>query len=500
MPNNLQKIITVSQIQAADNYTIRNEPIASIELMERAANAFVSAIEPRLVDNQKIAIVCGKGNNGGDGLAVSRILQSKGISIAPFLIESSGSFSPDCKFNFNKLETIETIESISTIPDFTKFDIIIDAVFGSGLNRPIVGLAQEVIKNMNQSGKMIISIDVPSGIYCEALPDSECIVKSNLTISFQRPKLSFFFPEYDEYLKEWKIVDIGLSEDFIQAQETDNFVLDERITESVKTRGKFSHKGTFGHSLLIVGAHGKIGAAILASKACLRSGVGLLTTYVPKCGYEIIQTMVPEAMCETDENESFIKTLPDLSIYNAVGIGPGIGKNVSTKNVVKELFKNFKKPLVIDADALNIISEDEELLKLLPKNSILTPHPKEFERLAGKWTNSLERLQKQKQFSKDHQCIIVLKGANTCVSNTNGEGFFNTSGNSGMATGGSGDVLTGIITGLLAQNYTSLEAALIAVFFHGKAGDLAAINRGENGLIASDIIEHLRIESQKVNE
>ncbi|KGL63742.1 bifunctional ADP-dependent NAD(P)H-hydrate dehydratase/NAD(P)H-hydrate epimerase [Polaribacter sp. Hel1_85] len=492
----LKKIISANQTRKTDNHTIKKECISSLELMERASLSFVNAIEKNIYNYQKIAVVCGIGNNGGDGFAITRILQSKGYLAKAILIKTAKNLSNNCKTNFNKLAEVTIIETKDDLLDFKKFDIIIDALFGSGLTRKIEGLAAKVIKNMNAAKKHVLSVDIPSGLYCDKLPDSDFIVKSDITISFQRPKLSFFYLESNQYIKDWKVINIGLDEDFIQKLPTNNFILDRTISESLKIREKHAHKGTFGHSLIIAGSYGKIGAAVLASRACLKSGAGLLTTYIPNCGYDILQISTPEAMCLTDKKKTYISKLPDISSYNSIGIGPGIGKKALTKIVLKQLFESTKVPLVIDADALNIISENRELINKLPKNSILTPHPKEFERLVGKWKTTIECFEKQKQFAKEHKCIVVLKGANTCICNPEEILFFNTTGNPGMATGGSGDVLTGIITGLLAQGYTPIKAALIGVYFHGKAGDNATKQNGENSLIASDIINYLKIETE----
>ncbi|MCL7763475.1 NAD(P)H-hydrate dehydratase [Polaribacter sp. Z014] len=491
----LKKIILAKQTKETDTHTINQEGISSLDLMERASVAFVCAIENNICKNQKIAVVCGIGNNGGDGFAIARILQAKGYYVETVLIKINNNLSLDCKTNFNKLTKVTIIASEDDVFDFSKFDIIIDAIFGSGLSRKVEGLAAKFIQYINDAKKHVISVDIPSGLYCDKLPDSNFIVKSDLTISFQRPKRSFFFQESNQYIKDCKVIDIGLDENFIQQQPTNIFVLDSAITKSVKKREKHAHKGTFGHSLIIAGSYGKIGAAVLASKACLKAGTGLLTTYIPKCGYEILQISTPEAMCLTDKKKTYISKLPDISSYNSIGIGPGLGKNTLTKEVLKQLFKSIKVPLVLDADALNIISENRELIDNIPKNSILTPHPKEFKRLVGPWKTTEECFKKQKHFAKEHKCIVVLKGANTCVCNLEGTLFFNTSGNPGMATGGSGDVLTGIITGLLAQGYLPLKAALIGVYFHGKAGDDATKQKGENALIASDIINYLKIEN-----
>ncbi|WGH75877.1 NAD(P)H-hydrate dehydratase [Tenacibaculum tangerinum] len=490
----LQKILNVSQIRKADEYTITKKRITSLALMEAASLAFTKAIEPLLKPTQKIAVVGGVGNNGGDGFAIARILRTKGFHVQPFLVQLKETLAPDCNRNFKKLDDSIVIKSVSDIPDFSAYDIIIDAIFGSGLSKPITGFTQEVIKKMNEANKIVYAVDIPSGLYCDAVSDADTIVKADLTISFQRPKRSFFFPEHGNFVKNWKTVDIGLDETFIQQQESNHYLLDKRIVEVLVPRPRQSHKGSYGHALIIAGSYGKIGAVVLSSRACLRSGVGLLTTYVPKCGYQIIQSSVPEAMCVTDEHEEFVTQLPEISKYDALGIGPGLHTDKKTVEVVKKLLSESKHPLVIDADAINILAQHKELIALLPKNSMLTPHIKEFDRLVGNSNTSKERFQKQLLFSKKHQCIVVLKNAYTTISSVEGNLYFNTSGNQGMATGGSGDVLTGIITGLLAQGYSPLYAALLGVFFHGKAGDKAACKKGYNALIASDIIDALRIE------
>ena len=384
----------------------------------------------------------------------------------------------------------------STIPSFNEYDILIDALFGSGLARPITeGLTEQVVLGMNETQVPIFSVDIPSGLFCDEVVTEGVAIYSDLTISFQRPKLSFFFTESEEFINEWTVVDIGLNEDFVQSQESSFHVLGAAVLTILEPRKKFSHKGKFGHALIMAGSYGMIGAAVLSSKACLKSGVGLLTSYVPKCGYYILQISVPEAMCLTDEHDTNLAILPALDGYDCVGIGPGLGRESSTGEMLQELFTKSELQLVIDADALNLISADKRLLDAIPEDSILTPHPKEFSRLAGGWSNSVERLDKQIEFSKKHKCVVVLKGAHTSVTGPDGNVYFNLTGNPGMATAGSGDVLTGIITGLRAQGYSALHAALIGVHFHGRAGDLAKMECGEAGLIASDLIHHLRIES-----
>jgi len=276
-----------------------------------------------------------------------------------------------------------------------------------------------------------------------------------------------------------------------QTESVYNFLTKEFISGKIKRREKFSHKGTYGHALLIAGSYGKMGASVLASQACLRSGVGLLTSHVPRLGYEIIQNSVPEAMISIDPFETVFSEVPELSPFSAIGIGPGLDKMPETQFALKALLQAKPNKLIIDADALNILSENQDWYGLLPENTILTPHPKEFERLAGPSSNSFQRLQIQLQFSAKYNVIVVCKGANTCITFPDGRVFFNSTGNPGMATGGSGDVLTGIIVGLLAQNYSPEDATLIGVYLHGLAGNLAATEFGEYSLIAGDIISHL---------
>ncbi|MFD2566901.1 NAD(P)H-hydrate dehydratase [Pseudotenacibaculum haliotis] len=489
----LRKIISAKQTRLADAYTIENEPVSSIDLMERASTAFVNEILQEDLSNKKIAVVCGVGNNGGDGLAVARILQSHNIEAQPFLIQFKDKLSDDCQINFNRLEQVTVISSEKEIPDLSSFDLIIDALLGTGLQREAEGFVAQTINAINASGATVYAIDIPSGLFCDEITNASSVVQSDLVVSFQRPKKAFFFPENNAYIQQWRVVDIGLDEKFIQQQESHQYVLDEKVSLLVKSRKRYSHKGSYGHALMISGAYGMMGAAVLTSEACLRSGAGLVSSYVPKCGYEILQTSLPEAMCLTDTQYEHITSLPELEKYNAIGIGPGLGTNPDTIHVVSELFERINVPVVLDADALNILSTKLELIAEIPKNAILTPHIKEFDRMVGFSVNAQERFQKQQQFSKEHQCIVVLKDAHTSISDAQGNLFFNTSGNPGMATGGSGDVLTGIITGLLAQSYSPIEAALIGVYHHGLAGDVAAWQKGQYSMIASDIINNLRI-------
>jgi NAD(P)H-hydrate epimerase len=378
--------------------------------------------------------------------------------------------------------------------DFTSIDkdvIIIDALFGTGLSKEVTGTASHLIKKVNLSRNKVISIDIPSGLFTDR-HSSGTIVHATKTLTFQNPKLAFLFPENGKYVGDWEILDIGLVKKFIDEIDSKFFFLQkEDILKILKPRPVFSHKGNFGHSLLICGSKGKAGASILAAKACLRTGTGLLTVHIPKCNYEIIQTAIPEATVTTDTEEEIISDAGDIKSYNAIGVGPGIGKEKKTEAMVLKLFNNFRDPIVIDADALNIISENNELLKLIPASSILTPHPKEFQRLAGESENDFDRFKSQREFSDKYNVIVVLKGAFTCITVPNGKTYFNSTGNPGMAKGGSGDVLTGMITAFVAQGYSPEDAAVAGVYVHGLAGDISAKRKGTYSLIASDLIEKI---------
>lgn len=487
------KILTTEEIRQADAFTISNEPIASIDLMERASKAFCLTFKNHFDIERSVKIFCGTGNNGGDGLAVSRLLKNYNFQVDTYTVNYSGSGSDDFIINYKRLSKkakIENIASMQDLPEFDHEDIIIDALFGSGLTRPLTGLYGDVIEAINSLPNYKVSIDIASGLLADIPIANGIVFKPDLTISFQTPKMAFLIPENESFVGDWIIADIGLNDAFIQQTKTRNYLItDETVAKKLKKRKKFAHKGDFGKGIIISGSYGKMGASILSARACIRTGTGLLTLHIPQCGYNILQSSVPEAMVSTDKNEFFISSLPDLSDYNAIGVGPGIGTHSETINMIQKLFENNKIPLVLDADALNIISKSPSLIEKIPVNSILTPHIKEFERISGPSKNHFERLQKLTELASRHQVFIVLKGAFTAVSTPEGKTYFNSTGNPGMATGGSGDVLTGIITSLLAQNYTPEEASLIGVYIHGMAGDIAASKFGHEGLISSDIID-----------
>ena len=494
----MQKVFTVDKIRLADQFTIENEPIKSIDLMERASTACVDWLLERTFKTQSFAIFCGPGNNGGDGLAIGRLLSEHGFKVRVFILDTER-YSLDFKVNSDRLAGIKglvvnTLKTDADFPIIEDQEIIIDALFGSGLSKPLEGLVAKLVKHLNQQNTLKIAIDIPSGLYADKSSESKNAVRfqADYTLSFQFPKLAFFMPENDACVGDWQVLDIGLSQEYIQNTETPYyFIVPNSAKELIHPRAKFSHKGSFGHGLLIAGSRGKMGAAVLAGKASLRSGAGLTTVHHPKGESSIIPSAVPELMTSIDENETVFSKVPELSNFSAIAIGPGLGTAKQSQTAFKMLIQESKVPLVIDADALNILSENKTWLSFLPKNSILTPHIKEFERLLGKVDNDFERLEKQIVFAKKHQLYLILKGAHTSIATPEGKVFFNSTGNPGMATGGSGDVLTGILLGLKAQHYTSLHASILSVFLHGLSGDIAAENKGQASLIAGDIVDSI---------
>jgi hydroxyethylthiazole kinase-like uncharacterized protein yjeF len=491
------KILNAEQIRAWDQYTIEHEPIASIDLMERAATKCFEWLEDNSWFVHSFSIFCGKGNNGGDGIAIARMLAGRGCTVSVNILEFGHRGTEDFQANLAKLHQypsvdIHFIQSENHFPSLSKDTIIIDALFGSGLTRPLDGITAKLVGHINDSGCIIIAIDIPSGMSVDQSSKGNTIVKANYTLSFQCYKPAFFVAENAVFIGEVIILDIGLMPEFLSAVKTNLELIDYSIIRSIyKSRNRFAHKGNFGHALIIAGSYGKIGAAVLSAGACLRSGVGLLTCFVPKCGYEILQTAVSEAMVMTDANSSIItKIEDDILKYDSIGIGPGLGTASETRAALKELLSVYKKPMVIDADALNGLSMEKKLPSL-PPGSILTPHPKEFERLFGECKDDFERIEKVLENAKLLNCVIVLKGHHSFIATPAGNGYFNNTGNAGMATAGSGDVLTGMITGLLAQNYFSVEAAILAVYLHGSAGDIAAKEFSQEAMMAGDIIDNI---------
>ncbi len=490
------KILNAEQIRAADAYTIEHEPIASIDLMERAAMRFTEALYHQYPQPVKTAVICGTGNNGGDGLVVSRRLLNRGYLVETYVVQPKPGGSPDFLANLERLQQLKPphfITSEEDIPDFSAYDLLIDALFGSGLSRPVTGLFGRVIDKLNATGKPVVAIDMPSGLYMDTPAANEgAIVRARHTISFQTPKLAFFMPENHPYVGDWQIVDIGLDRDFINQQLTPYSTIDQdEVVAALPERPHFAHKGSFGHGQLIGGSLGKIGAIAMAARAFIRSGAGLLTVSVPHCGIDIIQTLAPEAMVWPAQGDTHISDISIFAKAGTVGIGPGMDTRPETLAAFRKFLQHNKLPLVLDADAINMISRHRELLNLLPPGTVLTPHTGEFDRLAGASESHWQRLERAMQLAREHKLIVVVKGAHTAVVDNEGQVAFNTTGNPGMATGGSGDVLLGMITALRTQGLPPVVAAKAGVWLHGRAGDLAAAEKSQTALLATDIIAYL---------
>ncbi len=499
------KILSAAQIREADAFTIKNEPVSSIDLMERAAVAFVDCFVAKYDAGKKVVVVCGSGNNGGDGLVISRLLLKMGYEVTTYVIAPTDNWSPDFAINFERLSQLTDIVEIrsgSGAFNFEKNGVVIDAIFGSGLSRPVTGVYKEIIEKINTDGTAVVAVDIASGLYCDKSHEGGAIIKPTNTITFQMPKLVFMMPAYHIYVGKLEVVDIGLDKRFLEKVESSYQYVDQAdVSLCFEKRSKFSHKGNYGKVLLVAGSYGKMGAAILSSRACMRMGTGLLTAHVPQCGYEIMQIAAPETMVSVDEKQKYISNFPKgVKKYDAIAIGSGLDTKPKTIAAFARFLEAQNEPIVIDADGINILGLKKELLKKLPINSILTPHVKEFQRIAGVWKNDFERLSLQMDFSINHKVFIALKGAYTAISTPQGTVFFNCTGNPGMATAGSGDVLTGMIVSLLGQGFSSEAAAVCGVYLHGLAGDLAIEVKTEHSLIASDIIDFIPLAYKKVME
>jgi len=491
------EILSAEQIRAWDAYTMEHEPIASIDLMERAAASCLRWLEAHGWLERNFSIFCGKGNNGGDGLALARMLSGLDCTVTVYILEFGHLGTEDFQVNLARLHAtpvevvyIQGPEHFYPIqPDV----VVIDALFGSGLNRRLEGVTEQLVQHINESGAEIISIDIPSGLFVSSTSLGNTVVRATHTLSFQCYKQAFLMPENAAFVGEVHILDIGLHPDYLRQVAGESELLDAEIIGAIfRPRKQFAHKGNFGHALLVAGSFGKMGAAVLAARACLRAGAGLLTCQVPGCGYTILQTALPEAMLQVDPDERLHTSLPgELDKYSVIGIGPGIGTDSRTAGFLKDLLSRYRKPVVADADALNILASQPELVGSLPPYSIITPHPKEFERLFGPSSDDFDRLEKAREKARQHQIIIVLKGHYSFVAMPGGKGYFNSTGNAGMAKGGSGDVLAGILTALLSQGYSPGETALLGVYLHGLAGDCAADRWSQEAMLPSDLTDEL---------
>ncbi|TWI97089.1 NAD(P)H-hydrate epimerase [Mucilaginibacter frigoritolerans] len=476
-------LLTATQIREADAYTIAHEPVLSIDLMERASKAFVGWFVNHFPDKKQfITVYCGTGNNGGDGLAIARMLtdhqyKSLNVRIARFSDKST----PDFDQNLDRLKqkNIPLIEigKDEHFPDDNS-QIIIDALLGTGLNKPLEGDYKRLVTYINDLKRIVVAVDIPTGFFAEGeVPPDAVVLKTSLTITFQQPKINFLLPESGPCVDCLEVLNIGLNEKFITSLNSPYQAVEEKdIRRMLRPRHRFSNKGTYGHALIVAGEPETMGAALLCSAGCAYAGAGLTTACVPQSGLTALNSYLPEIMAIVRNGAEQPRISWDT--FNAMGVGPGLGKDEMALALLTDILTNYKKPVVLDADALNLLSAHKSLCKYIPANSILTPHMKEFDRLFGDHTNWWERIQTGIEKAAEHSLYILLKNDYTIIITPTGKVYFNTTSNAAMASGGMGDVLTGIITSLLAQKYSSEEACIIGAYIHGKAGDeLAQPNR-----------------------
>ena len=495
------KIFTSNQIHELDKYTIEHEPVASIDLMERAAKALTRAIVELWDAHTPIVVFAGAGNNGGDALAVARLLAEEGYAVSVYLFNINNHLSADCETNRKRIADNKRIQCFSEVTqefDPPKLDadtLVVDGLFGSGLNKPLVGGFATLVKYINQSPATVVSIDMPSGLMTEDNTDNidACIIRADVTLTLQQKKLSMMFADCQKYIGRLRVLDIRLSQAFIHTAETDFRVVEEAdVCRLLRRRADFVHKGDMGHALLVAGSYGMAGASILATRACLRAGVGKVTVHTPARNYDIMQIAVPEAVVQIDREKPMFSESVDAEPYNALGIGPGLGQSESTAIALISQLRRSRIPTVADADALNILALRRAWIQQLPKDMIITPHPKEFDRMQGVPSSSCyERLTKAREMACHLHIYVLLKGHVSALCMPDGKVIFNSTGNSGMATAGSGDVLTGILTALLARGYRQTDACIVGMYLHGLAGDLAANDLGKESLVAGDLIEYL---------
>lgn len=483
------KIFSADQSREADKATLVSQQITSLDLMERAGHEVFLWLKKSFPDKETFFhVYCGRGNNGGDGLVVASLLHNDNYKIAVKIIDGEGG-SIDFLASLDRLkhDGIETNSINEPVYKIAK-TIIVDALFGTGLNRELDNAVRELIVTINNSNAQVIAIDVPSGMFLDK--KTEFAVKAHTVLTFQNPKLAFYLAGNYQFIQNVEILDIGLDATHINNTPSNHYITDSTVAANrYKPTHHYAHKGTQGHALIIGGSHGKIGAAILSAKAALMSGCGLVTAYIPECGYTALQSAFPEAMVLTN-GDKYIKEISFDLEPKAVGLGMGLGQHKDTQLTLYDFLKRFEGALVLDADALTILSYNKDWLELLPPDTILTPHPKELERLMGIWQDDFEKIEMMEAFAKKYSCILVAKDAYTMiVCGTTVQ--INTSGNAALATGGSGDVLTGIITGLLAQGYAPIDAAVLGTYLHGLTADIAVPHTGTQSFIASTILEYL---------
>lgn len=485
------KLFTAAQIREWDKFTINEEQITPVELMERAATTCFKWIKKNIPITKHMFICCGSGNNGGDGLVIARLLFEAKFTVSIYILNNKKT-SAEFAINLDKLISSKVdlfyVNTLKELPIFSKNMVIIDALFGTGIDRPLKTIAAQFVHHINKSGLPVISIDIPSGLFADSFSANKAIVKATHTLTFQSKKITFLLPENIMYTGEVHVMDIELSKKFYAEEAVLFETIDKQMIKNIyKPRNSISHKYNFGHALLYAGSKNMMGAAVLCAKSCMRSGTGLVTIQVTPDCEAIVHISIPEVITNSEKaiNKTWLKK-------SAIAVGPGLENSTVNKQLLHTLLRDWQGPLVIDATALSLLIT---LKKLLPNrtvhSAILCPHTGEFEKLFGKTTDSFQRLQLAIDNAVKLKCFVILKGPNTLIACPDGKHYFNTTGNAGMATAGSGDALTGILCGLLAQGYSEKEACILGVYLHGLAGDIAAKKLSQEAMIATDIIDCL---------
>ncbi|MCD7962971.1 MAG: NAD(P)H-hydrate dehydratase [Rikenellaceae bacterium] len=486
------KILTGKNIREADLYTMENEPISSLDLMERASQKLAEYIAERFPKRTEFVIFVGKGNNGADGLVVARLLSQKRYKCRVITLFDEKECSEEYRANYRILPSDVVVEKLNGDLFIDKKEVLVDALLGTGLNGVATSPIKEAIDFINGVENTVVSIDMPSGMTTEFGNGGREVVKADITLTLQFPKLSLLLPEGGGNTGDMVILPIGLDRDFMEKSDSVyNYITSKEISKLNLKRPEFGHKGTFGHALVICGKKGMMGAAVLSASSALRSGCGLVTVHVPENERQVIHITNPSAIVSCGQGDSFSGLPEGLDKYSSVGVGSGMGNSPETVLALRKLLTEYRKPMVVDADALNIISENNDMLDLIPESSILTPHPGELERLLGKWNGDEDKIRMIVEFAGKYKVIMVVKGAHTMICLSDGKIYFNSTGNPGMAKGGSGDVLTGIITGYLAKGLSPSNAAIKGVFDHGRAGDDAALSIGREQMNSEDIVNFL---------
>jgi len=492
------KLFTLEDILGIERQTLTQENTKFHDLVERVGNAAANEIASHWRPSVRTVIFAGPGNDGAYALMTASSLLERGYVPHIYLFNIGGNSLNDecrrCRDILRAKYSSDVLEEVVTkfnIPELGVSDLVIDGLFGPELRQPLTGGFMSLVRYINESGATVVSLDMPSGMCGDWNHNVSArnVVKADVTLALQYPRLPFFFADFAGLAGQWRVLDIGYSREAAENRQSSFYLIeDDEVRSLLKPREPFSNKSDYGSACLVAGSYGMVGASVLACMGALRAGAGKVTVYGPQCSFSVVQTAAPEAMFMSDKSHHEISdiTLPDT--FSAIGVGPGIGTSEATVDALDSFIKRYRSPLVLDADALNCIALRPALLNHIPVLSVITPHAGEFDRLFGKQSSHEARLLKAVEVSRKYNLLILLKGHYTTLVRPDGKIYINSSGSPAMATPGSGDVLTGVLTAFMAQGYKPEVAALIAAFVHGRAGELASLRHGQYGVIASDIV------------